>query len=738
MRLDKFSLVIATLAGAAIASNAQDVGKVDLNAPPAKLTARTRYFTVVASFETERGAMRRLNELRERTKPIDAVVFPPAGRQGKYWTVVVASFTDFESAAQRARRSAESTAAIDSYVIGMKAVEWGDHRFSVHPASVDLSDAVGLVAQGPPPTVLADKNQLILLSRYSDLATAEQAAALLEDRFQRLNLTILREQSAGYAIALATFVSASEAARAMEVAARMGLQTLEPVQLPVGVPPAWLIPPELADRRAEIARKVSSCYGTGLKLTAADLHACSGEWLTPPLLAQCVLESDCRGLARDVDVDAVLARYRLKRNSVLKMSIDGVPLGGDAAKVRDLLAKCNEQSKGDKVVFGICMSKGVVGPGAAEAFDCFSAAKNSADTSACVAKGAGIAPKQVDCLRQANGDSLAALKCVAPQEVGNATKIANCAGTAANDADVLRRCVLPSLPAEQRARAECLLKNGHSPTGVLSCVPASGSPQVKAAAACLASTDGSAAAMGRCLARRSGGDAAKVTACLGDDSVMPEHVAECVAPHDLNVQRAVRLATCAANYSSTAELLTSCSEGLVDPQVARIAGCAAAGDEKQVGACVAAQFLPPEAARLAACATGSQSATGVALCAVAPSLSEEWRIAAECAMTSGGVPVTFAACTAGRLTVRELTKCLTGQDCFGPNNEIVKAFNTVGNDLTHGLGEKHDLVVATKPIIEGVAHLSNEIAKGFQQGVGGLFKPVQDFFDRARRCWGWC
>ena len=386
------------------------------------------------------------------------------------------------------------------------------------------------------------------------------------------------------------------------------------------------MPPELADKRTEITAKVSACYATGLKITVKDLQACSGEWLTPPLLAQCVLESDCRGLARDVDVDAVLGRYGLARLGAEDVS-KGLPFGGDAAKVRDLLAKC---SSTDKAAFAGCMSKGVVGAGAAEAIGCFSAAKTSSDTAACVAKGAGVDGKQIECLRRANGDSVATLQCVdEPQAFADAKKIADCAGTTANDADVLRRCVLPALPPDQAAQAACLIKNSRSPSGVLTCVPVGASPEVNAAAACLASTDGSAAAMGRCLARKSGGDVAKLAECLGQDSMRPERVASCVAPDDPNVQRACTLATCAANYTTTTELLTSCSEGLIDPQVAKVASCAAAGDEKQIGACAAAQFLPPEAARLAACAAGSQSATGVALCAAAPSLSEEWRIAAD-------------------------------------------------------------------------------------------------------------
>ena len=76
--------VLVPITLAAIAADAQDIAPADFNAPPAKLTARTRYFTVVASFETERGAMRRLNELRERTTPWTPWFFlRPQGRHGQ-------------------------------------------------------------------------------------------------------------------------------------------------------------------------------------------------------------------------------------------------------------------------------------------------------------------------------------------------------------------------------------------------------------------------------------------------------------------------------------------------------------------------------------------------------------------------------------------------------------------------------------------------------------------------------
>jgi hypothetical protein len=68
-------------------------------------------------------------------------------------------------------------------------------------------------------------------------------------------------------------------------------------------------------------------------------------------------------------------------------------------------------------------------------------------------------------------------------------------------------------------------------------------------------------------------------------------------------------------------------------------------------------------------------------------MNEEWRITAECAVETGGEPFSFAGCTAGRLTLKELTQCFSGGSCFGPNNTIVKYYADAFHDLLHGPGK---------------------------------------------------
>ncbi len=76
--------------------------------------------------------------------------------------------------------------------------------------------------------------------------------------------------------------------------------------------------------------------------------------------------------------------------------------------------------------------------------------------------------------------------------------------------------------------------------------------------------------------------------------------------------------------------------------------------------------------------------------------------------------MSFASCTGGRLTIRELGKCLGGQvgkDCFGPNNTIRKYYEGIWNDLTKGPGPNNEVVKVVDVIGKGVEHLGQEAGK---------------------------
>jgi hypothetical protein len=158
--------------------------------------------------------------------------------------------------------------------------------------------------------------------------------------------------------------------------------------------------------------------------------------------------------------------------------------------------------------------------------------------------------------------------------------------------------------------------------------------------------------------------------------------------------------------------------------------------------CAAQALLPGEAGRLAACAVGSAGAVEFALCAAAPQMNPELRIAAQCAASSGGEPVTFATCTGGRLTVRELGKCIggeVGKDCFGPNNTVRKyleelakiyggAAATIANDLQHGLGPNNDI----RKALEAAQGLAVGVAKGVGEAVQGVGQKAAEIVSEIK------
>jgi hypothetical protein len=194
---------------------------------------------------------------------------------------------------------------------------------------------------------------------------------------------------------------------------------------------------------------------------------------------------------------------------------------------------------------------------------------------------------------------------------------------------------------------------------------------------------------------------------------------------------AAQVVACAQEGSDAGSLIANCSDSFIkDGKTRALLACTAkaGSDSEKLADCAASSVLPPEIARYATCAATSQGPTSFALCAAGPVMNEEWRIAAECAVQTGGNPVGFAGCTAGRLTLKELTQCFSGGSCFGPNNTIVKAYTNEFNDLLHGPGKNNDFVVALRNL-ENASGGPNSIINRPGQVLGGdnsvFHKPGQ-------------
>ncbi|AIV53553.1 hypothetical protein Y603_4983 [Burkholderia pseudomallei MSHR1153] len=122
------------------------------------------------------------------------------------------------------------------------------------------------------------------------------------------------------------------------------------------------------------------------------------------------------------------------------------------------------------------------------------------------------------------------------------------------------------------------------------------------------------------------------------------------------------------------------------PKEQAVLGCAASasGDMTKFASCSAGPLLGNNLSReqqvAIQCAAESHGdAGGWAACAGANmfnlQLNPEQQIAVQCVVQTGGQPYAAAGCMASRLTMRELSKCLTdgvgGDGCFGDSNDLV-------------------------------------------------------------------
>lgn len=199
---------------------------------------------------------------------------------------------------------------------------------------------------------------------------------------------------------------------------------------------------------------------------------------------------------------------------------------------------------------------------------------------------------------------------------------------------------------------------------------------------CLLKTLGTARSLA-CVMAKLGGDAQRIVACaLGDQGkLLP-----CLVGSRPDFPAAEQVYACVDGGRSAESVIEGCTGELIkDGKTRQIASCLAgsSGDQDRWAACAATAGLSSDAARYASCAANNQGATSFVLCALGTAMSEEWRIAAACAVQAGGIPVAYAQCTAGRPVVEELSKCFAGKvgkDCYGPDNAVVTAIRNALQD----------------------------------------------------------
>ena len=172
-------------------------------------------------------------------------------------------------------------------------------------------------------------------------------------------------------------------------------------------------------------------------------------------------------------------------------------------------------------------------------------------------------------------------------------------------------------------------------------------------------------------------------------------------------------------------------------------------DWRQYPVCMASGQFDEKTARALQCLqqnsqTGNFSYWGMAICYAGPQLglNAEAVVAMECAMASGGEPLTFVGCTGGRLAMMELDKCLTvgvgDHGCFGKNNVFTTTINNIGAELGRELGPNNDVVRAWNDLTRGpgknheAVRIVNNVAREAGKASKNIKREVKKVLPRIK------
>jgi hypothetical protein len=477
--------------------------------------------------------------------------------------------------------------------------------------------------------------------------------------------------------------------------------------------------PEVVARQ----HKIIECYKAGSD-TVRMMYNCSGQWVTPRVLTLCFLEADCPVISDPVSARSV-AEAELGPNKLeTKLTIDMKDIL--SVPSRSAIGACQQEK--NVTNFQECVARRSVPAPIAAALECQKLPTDK-DRAICLTKASGSdIPALVNCMADKPMSVAGLRQCVTKEPWAKVEALGSCL-TNSSDKEA-GGCLIGGATPEQKETAECLFhasKNAEKSVNCLSKLDPQAFARVEEVT-CVTHAITNAEAVA-CVGKSMGGDGARLAQCAAVDHAK---IAECLFGDSPKYRTASEVMVCATNAHDTSSFIANCSDIFIKDQKTREAlACAAesGGDKQKLAACAASSVLPPDLARYAACAAASQGPTSFAICAAGPIMNEEWRIAAECAVQTGGNPVGFAGCTAGRLTLKELTQCLSGGSCFGPNNTIVKAYTNAFNDLLHGPGQGNEYVKALHTL-QDASGGPNSVINNPGQLLGGENSDVRQFVER--------
>lgn len=488
-----------------------------------------------------------------------------------------------------------------------------------------------------------------------------------------------------------------------------GVQGTGPMPLPAPVaPPVTLVAPALPDLgRLQMCRDNAP--------TEQAFNRCV---VTSAMSGMGHLSSDCLNRFRDDFVRAVACSA-------------ADPRLGDQLDTASAAAKCSEQSGADSDDFHPCVATTLLGGQRRDLLNCATQNYTQSDIAYC-ALAARLTLEQPELIKCAKSDNTSVdllAQCVAQQASGSHIATLGTCVSQHNDAFAVLSCLAgDSLSSDERdmlscandaedftALRQCVGPHGQTVAGeqFWNCVYGSGESR-DLTAHCLASTllDKNQQAYFACA---QAGETLDVISCAGGRFL------------GANGQNYLQCAT--QDNGSALDIATCMGEQHLGQRERAIAKCGMEADGKaEILACIGGQYLGSNERRYVECAVQNHfDLAGTAVCSLTDKLNPEMQIAVGCAVASGGEPMTFAGCTAGRLGARELEKCwrngIGGDDgCYGKNNTIRKFYEGVDSRMRQILGPNSAAYMA----FVAMTPQSPESMKAFAGFVNDGVKSLQN------------
>lgn len=738
--------------------------------PPRTLSGKNSHFTIIGDYDSREAALAAQRVVKAKQPDLRTAVFPHLPQTSSAWALVSAAYAPADEAEQHRAFALQTAIVSDAYVLRITADGWAKLespvvavRESILPASYpDLILPSGVAPAG-------SKRRFVSIGEGpTEEEVAEQARemraqfpgiriAVFPPQFRALQLrspkdalpTDVELADTNWHILLAANVSEDQASEAKRLANTLGLRSSR-FDIVTDRANNWFPADRALIAEAKAVReRLDQCLRTPIdgKMieTIEDMRQCAAVLVTPRRMAACLgkdeiqipqtlieqgryFAENCILLKDDLNGEATLISEKFNLSTKLDIKAEYLL---NSPKLDDI-NNCKAQSGRSVEAFSSCVLPKLFSESQKQ-FGCLTE-PTEAEKLACVGKiiKNDAIRQQVECISRLEPNATSIASCLASD--AQKSKIANmqsCISASRSAADLASKCYSQIFDGGNLEKLTCMQRAGSNKLAMAKCV--SGSADLNKAldtGACLANAKGDAVEIAKCA----GGDAAeiaKVAACLRANAKDP---LACV--DNEQVKQGRRLYNCATSARDAASLIEGCGEGIGDPKARQAAACLvrANGDRQQMANCAAQAVLPGELGRLAGCAATSQGPTSFALCAAAPNMNEELRIAAECAVSSGGEPISFATCAGGRLTVRELTKCLNGQigkDCFGENNTIVKYYRSLFEDYKKIFGgelpENNDLIKGFRAVNEAVLSATSSIREAYERSDLNL--------NRARENW---